>query len=611
MPSGTSGLEGLQVLLDFVTAEEESLLIQQLDAREWAGRGVEPNPEMKRRHQHYGGTFSYRLRRVVGDMEQLPNMFEFLTNRLLEQDIYRSSPNSIIVNEYEAGQGIMPHVDAPKLFGKTITALSLLSACVMSFRHVKDPDLVYRIHLPRRSLVVMNGSCRYEYKHSISKELVEYVDGLEIVRARRVSITYRDMVVDRGQQGPEDEGDAETTHGACSGRDGFSITSLPIPNITSIMTSLAIPTIDISPLLSSASTSEKQKVAIALLDAFTTFGVFYITSSTHPVFSSQKTAEILDATKRLFALNSTEKAHIPKIAPGGFTRGYVPLGGESGSTTMELKEGFSYGYEWPSDMLETKQAESSLNKLQGPNSWPAEDTLNQLDQGQRGAFKATLQEFYLSVCEVARGLLQGISLALQLPETELAKYCSSSETISFMRLFHYLPYADQGQSTQIGSSAHTDWGFLTLILSPCKTVGLQLFHENSWHDVPSVENTLVVNGGDYLSLLTGGKLISPLHRVVSNGLEERYSMCCFYYPDYHAKIPLLVQEGLKGQAVSGNYSLLRDQRAEEEVASDSKAHSADAEDASSVATKLLNGDINFGDYIVSKWTQVYRKGGSY
>ena len=54
--------QGLQVIYDFVTEEEETSLIQQLDAQHWAGRGIEPNPEMKRRHQHYGGVFSYRLR---------------------------------------------------------------------------------------------------------------------------------------------------------------------------------------------------------------------------------------------------------------------------------------------------------------------------------------------------------------------------------------------------------------------------------------------------------------------------------------------------------------------------------------------------------------------
>ncbi|KAG0360340.1 hypothetical protein BC939DRAFT_443356 [Gamsiella multidivaricata] len=375
---------------------------------------------------------------------------------------------------------------------------------------------------------------------------------------------------------------------------------------------IAIPTIDITPLLGRSSTVvQRQEVAVALLNAFTTYGVFYITSSTHPVFSSSKTKEILNATKGLFALDDAQKAQIPKIQPGGFTRGYVPIGGESGSKTKELKEGFSYGYEWPVAELEARKAkgDDGLNGLQGPNAWPTQETLDRLDEERgRGAFKHTLQEFYLNVCEVAKGLLKGIALALALPEEELAKYCTTSETISFMRLFHYLPYGDQAHDAQIGSSAHTDWGFLTLILSPSKTVGLQLFHDNAWHDVPSLENTLVVNGGDYLSLLTGGKLISPLHRVVSNGQEERYSMCCFYYPDYAAKIPLLVQDKVSGQAASGNYSLLRDQR-DDEGGSTVTAQDTDGQDARSVATKLLNGDINFGDYIVSKWTQVYRKGG--
>ncbi|KAF9428370.1 hypothetical protein BGZ94_002632 [Podila epigama] len=377
-------------------------------------------------------------------------------------------------------------------------------------------------------------------------------------------------------------------------------------------TAPSIPTIDISALLDhSAPSASKSDVAAALLKAFTTYGVFYITSPTHPVFSTEKTRDILDATQRLFALDAADKAQIPKIQPGGFTRGYVPIGGESGSTTKELKEGFSYGFEWPSEEAEAKAKAGMFNGLQGANAWPTAETVSRLDGHRPGSFKNTLGEFYMSVCDIAAGLIKGISIALDLPESELSRYCSTSETISFMRLFHYLPYADAKHAAQIGSSAHTDWGFLTLILSPSKTVGLQLFHENEWHDVPSVENTLVINGGDYLSLLTGGKFISPLHRVVSNGQEERYSMCCFYYPDYNAKIPLLVKEhDLKGQAASGNYSLLRDQRSAEEqgVSEDGKE---EGEDARTLAKRLLNGETNFGDYIVSKWTQVYRKGGAY
>ncbi|KAG0268640.1 hypothetical protein DFQ27_006142 [Actinomortierella ambigua] len=379
-----------------------------------------------------------------------------------------------------------------------------------------------------------------------------------------------------------------------------------------------IPKIDISPLLDShSSAQDKQRVATDLLDAFTRYGVFYITSPSHPLFQTASSEAILDATKSLFALDNAHKDTFPLIQPGGFTRGYVPIGGESGSKTRELKEGFSYGYEWGPGALDQQKARQGgrLNGLQGPNAWPSEEVLRELDNNKTpGAFKEALNGFYNHVCDVASALLTGISLAAGQPESTLAQYCGQSNTISFMRLFHYFPYVstpgDTQHSATIGSSAHTDWGFLTLILSPCKTVGLQLYYEGEWHDVPSVDNTLIVNGGDFLSLLTGGKFISPLHRVVSNGEQERYSMCCFYYPDYDARIPRLVPESeTRGQAAKASYSLLRDQR--DSASPSPSSPSGATADGQELARKLLSGEINFGDYIVDKWTQVYRKGGSY
>ncbi|KAG0237073.1 hypothetical protein BGW42_001966 [Actinomortierella wolfii] len=178
-------VEGLDLYLDYVTEEEEKNLITQLDAREWAGLGVEPNPEMKRRHQHYGGTFSYRYRKVVGKKQPLPDMFSFLSQRLQEDKIYEVVPNSIIVNEYNAGQG----------------------------------SDYYPSH-PPTSLIVMNGSSRYDYKHSISKNLVEYApDGTEIVRSRRVSITYRDFLIweddPEATVVPKDDDNASSSCGSC------------------------------------------------------------------------------------------------------------------------------------------------------------------------------------------------------------------------------------------------------------------------------------------------------------------------------------------------------------------------------------------------------------
>ena len=94
-----------------------------------------------------------------------------------------------------------------------------------------------------------------------------------------------------------------------------------------------------------------------------------------------------------------------------------------------------------------------------------------------------------------------------------------------------------------------------------------------------------------MSILSDGKFISPLHRVLSqmkndNNIEEdeRMSFVFFFYANYNAKIP-------KPKKTKQNkYSLLKDQ--------------------SSKKTKndLLTIDkkITFGSYIKQKWKQVTR-----
>ncbi len=53
----------------------------------------------------------------------------------------------------------------------------------------------------------------------------------------------------------------------------------------------------------------------------------------------------------------------------------------------------------------------------------------------------------------------------------------------------------------VGSSPHTDWGFLTLILQD-PVGGLQLFHDDQWIDVPYIPGTLITY---LLILLSDGK----------------------------------------------------------------------------------------------------------
>ncbi|KAI9144565.1 hypothetical protein BKA69DRAFT_1055736 [Paraphysoderma sedebokerense] len=190
-------IDGLYLIHDFLSVKEEQELLQRFNEAEWSGNGIGPNPELKRRTQQYGYIFSYRYRRIMSHLGPLPEYTDYIIVRLNELNVPSDSVSfdSLIVNEYRPGQGIMPHCDAPSIFGPVILSLSLLSPCLMSFDHTNDTTLPRQdVYLPPRSLLVMTGSGRFDYKHSISKDLTESWNGKEFLRDTRVSLTFRSVV---------------------------------------------------------------------------------------------------------------------------------------------------------------------------------------------------------------------------------------------------------------------------------------------------------------------------------------------------------------------------------------------------------------------------------
>jgi len=328
---------------------------------------------------------------------------------------------------------------------------------------------------------------------------------------------------------------------------------------------MSLPIIDLTPFLEDRPSSEREHVASVLHTACKAYGAFYLTG--HGIDNRA----VLRRMREFFVLPAIEKRKIA-IEKGGFTRGYIGMGEESGSDALEVKEAFSYGYPW-------EKGRSPENTLQGENVWPDPSVLPT-------GWRQVMEGLYAQMIRVSEALSSAFSLSYGKSEDYLAGYCKGGETVSLMRLFHYYPYQaadrDFPQSRErIGSSAHTDWGFLTLILQEEGVTGLQFRQDDQWIDIPPVADTLMVNCGDYFSLLTGGEYKSPLHRVVSSG-QERMSAVLFYYPAYDARIPLLT-----GQ----DYSLFKNQK------TDGKAIDADA-----LSRKP------FGQYIQEKWEQVQRKG---
>ncbi|RKP36096.1 hypothetical protein BJ085DRAFT_19381 [Dimargaris cristalligena] len=186
-------IPGLSMYPEFIGPDEQTALMATLDGLPWSGLGVGPNPELKRRTQQRGCTFSFRYRKAITSTEPLPGWARDLVARLAPLTTMKDALNSIIINEYQPGQGIMPHVDSLTAFGDTVFALSLLSPCVMTFDRVGSTDS-YPIVLEPRSLLVLTGPARFGFRHGISKDLVETLGDRTIHRERRVSLTFRYII---------------------------------------------------------------------------------------------------------------------------------------------------------------------------------------------------------------------------------------------------------------------------------------------------------------------------------------------------------------------------------------------------------------------------------
>ncbi|MCP5775935.1 isopenicillin N synthase family oxygenase, partial [Klebsiella pneumoniae] len=76
---------------------------------------------------------------------------------------------------------------------------------------------------------------------------------------------------------------------------------------------------------------------------------------------------------------------------------------------------------------------------------------------------------------------------------------------SQLRLIHY-PYNPEVQDAE-GIGAHTDYECFTLLLPTAP--GLQVLNKTGeWIDIPLIENTLVMNIGDMMEILSNGKYLA-------------------------------------------------------------------------------------------------------
>lgn len=98
-------IPGLSLHTDFITQEQHDRLLEEIDKQPWLD-------DLSRRVQHYGYRYDYKTKSIDQSM-RLGDLPEW-TNEIVEKLPFKA--DQLIVNEYEPGQGIFPHVDCRPCF---------------------------------------------------------------------------------------------------------------------------------------------------------------------------------------------------------------------------------------------------------------------------------------------------------------------------------------------------------------------------------------------------------------------------------------------------------------------------------------------------------------
>src|SRR3990167_2995685 len=124
----------------------------------------------------------------------MPEFFETLiSNIMTKTNIVTEKPDQVIINEYLPGQGITPHVDNVEHFGDIVIGVSLLAPTMMKFVHLENAENFTDIYIQPRSLYFITGIARYKFKHSISTDKYDLVNGKQKPRKKRISLTFRNV----------------------------------------------------------------------------------------------------------------------------------------------------------------------------------------------------------------------------------------------------------------------------------------------------------------------------------------------------------------------------------------------------------------------------------
>ncbi|MFN8019621.1 MAG: 2-oxoglutarate and iron-dependent oxygenase domain-containing protein [Acidimicrobiales bacterium] len=282
-----------------------------------------------------------------------------------------------------------------------------------------------------------------------------------------------------------------------------------------------LPLIDVAPLVAGLGRTEVHPdeidAARRIDRACRTSGFFLVTGHA----GDQGALEDLDrAARAFFALETDDKAKVAMATGGRAWRGWFPEGGELTSGVADRKEGLYVGRDLPADDPRVLAG----TPLHGPNRLPDHPP----------ALRPAIDRWMAAMEQTGHALARGVSLGLGLAPDWMDRHLTTDPTILF-RIFRYPAVAPDDVGWGVGE--HTDYGLLTL-LAHDGTPGLEVWSGGRWIEVPATPGALIVNLGDMLERMTGGRYRSTPHRVRHGipGGEDRLSFPFFFDPGWDARV---------------------------------------------------------------------------
>ena len=180
-------IDGLTIIKDFITIEEEQKLLDIVQNLEWNGT-------LLRKSRHYGYNYNYKTKNITKNdyLGKLPNWIDDYIIRMTKEKHIYEYPDQMTVNRYLPGEGISAHVDVPTIFKEKLYSISLGSGCNMNFENGTE---CFSYYIYPRSFMLMEGKARYEYKHGIKRLKEDLVENVSIDRQTRYSITFRNVIL--------------------------------------------------------------------------------------------------------------------------------------------------------------------------------------------------------------------------------------------------------------------------------------------------------------------------------------------------------------------------------------------------------------------------------